>query len=125
MEQKAEYQTNETFDQWCIVEIMGRQVIAGRVTEQTIGGTAFIRVDVPVTDEQPAFTRFYGAGSIYAITPVSEEVVRIALNRFRPKSVNVYVPELNMLQASSNVDIEGGRHPGSVWEDDSDDDGGF
>jgi hypothetical protein len=86
-----------TFDQWCIVELMGRQVIAGRVTEQTIGGCAFLRVDVPETEKQPAFTRFYGQAAIYAMTPVSEEVARVSLRRFTPEPVNVYVPELRQL----------------------------
>lgn len=90
----------EAFDQWCIVEVMGRQVIAGRVTEQTIGGCAFIRVDVPASDSRPAFTRFYGASAIYAMTPVSEEAARVALRRFEPEPVSVYVPELRQLVAS-------------------------
>lgn len=32
-------QPDQTFDQWCIVEIFGHERIAGRVTEQRIGGT--------------------------------------------------------------------------------------
>lgn len=91
-----------TFDQWCIVELMGRQVIAGRVTEQIIGGTAYVRVDVPAVDEQPAFTRFYGSSAIYCMTPVSQEAAEIALKRFRPEPVNVYVPELRQLSAGSS-----------------------
>ena len=112
---------NQTFDQWCIVEIMGRQVIAGRVTEQVIGGTAFIRVDVPEVDDEPAFTRFYGSSAIYAMTPVSEEVARVALKRFRPEPVNVYVPELRQLTASTlDDDSIGDDEPqeDDEWESD-------
>jgi hypothetical protein len=90
---------NTKFDCWAIVEIMGRQVIAGRVTEAVIGGCAFIRVDVPEVDGQPAFTRFYGNAAIYAMTPVSEEAARVALRQFRPEPVTVYVPELRQLAA--------------------------
>ena len=36
------------FEQTCIVELMGHNMIAGKVTEQTIGGQGFVRVDVPV-----------------------------------------------------------------------------
>ncbi len=35
------------FDTWAVVEVMGHNTYAGRVTEQAIGGASFIRVDVP------------------------------------------------------------------------------
>jgi hypothetical protein len=62
------------FDTWCIVEILGRKVVAGRVTEQVIAGQGFIRVDVPAVNDQTGFTQLYGPGSIYAITPTTEEI---------------------------------------------------
>ena len=40
-------QPEKAFEQWAIVEIFGHQRIAGKVTEQTIGGCSFVRVDVP------------------------------------------------------------------------------
>ena len=72
----------ETFDQWCIVELFGHSRIAGRVTEQTIGGTAFVRVDVPDTGKNKGFTKFLGSGAIYAMTPVDEQTARIAAEAF-------------------------------------------
>lgn len=93
-------QSQATFSQWCIVELFGRQVIAGLVTEQVIGGCSFIRVDVPEINSTPAFTRFYGNGAIYAMTPVSEEVARLALKRVTPEPINIYIPELRQLQAT-------------------------
>lgn len=96
----------QSFDQWCIVELFGRQVIAGRVTEQVIGGCSFVRVDVPEIEDRPAFTRFYGQGAIYAMTPVSEEAARIALKRFQPEPVNVYVPDLRQLTSSEGCDYD-------------------
>lgn len=65
------------FTEWAIVEVMGHQTYAGFVQEQTIGGASFIRVDVPAVGEHQAFTKLLGSGSIYAITPVSEEVAKM------------------------------------------------
>ena len=53
---------NETFDQWCIVEVMGHQRYVGRVTEQVIAGTGFVRVDIPKTEETQAWTNLWASG---------------------------------------------------------------
>jgi len=83
-------ETTDKFDQWAIVELMGHQRIAGRVSEETIGGTSFLRVDVPKLEDLPAFTKFYGSSAIYAMTPVSEEVARATAMQIRERPVNVY-----------------------------------
>lgn len=62
------------FDQWCILEIMGHQRYAGRVTEQSIGGSSFLRIDIPATGGRNAFTKYFSAGSVYAITPVTKDI---------------------------------------------------
>lgn len=80
----------EKFDQWCIVELFGHNRICGRVTEQTLGGETFIRVDVPETPDTPAFTRLFGKGAIYAINPVSEEIARVAAGHCCATPVNEY-----------------------------------
>jgi hypothetical protein len=64
----------EKFDLWCMVELFGHSRIAGRCTEQNVAGSSMLRIDVPATKSQPAFTRFLSSGAIYAINPVSEEV---------------------------------------------------
>lgn len=76
-------QEPEKFDAFAIVEVMGHQVYAGRVTEQTIAGAAFIRVDTPAVDGLPAFSKLLGAGSIFAITPCDEEVALRAAASYR------------------------------------------
>lgn len=80
----------EKFDYWCIVEIMGHQRYAGRVTEQTVGGAAFVRVDVPESDGRPAFTKLFGAGSIYSISPVAEEIARAVAQELRREPMSIY-----------------------------------
>lgn len=70
----------ERLEMWALVELFGHQRIAGRVTEATIAGGTFLRVDVP-----DGATRFFGAAAIYSISPVSEEVARmIALHEKLP-----------------------------------------
>lgn len=78
---------NESFEQWCIVEIMGHQKFAGRVTEQVIGGSSFLRVDVPAVGDKQAFTKMFGANSIYCITPVDEETALAAAGSFRQQPI--------------------------------------
>ena len=59
---------------WAIVELFGHQKIIGVVSETTIAGGPFLRVDVPSVGDEKAFTRFYGHSAIYAISPLSEEI---------------------------------------------------
>ena len=66
----------EAFECFAIVEIMGHQKYAGRVSEQTIGGQAFVRVDVPDVEGQKGFTKLFGGGSIFCITPTTEEIAK-------------------------------------------------
>lgn len=79
--------TTEKFDLWCIVELFGHSKIAGRCTEQNIAGTNMLRVDVPATDGQPVFTRFFGSGAIYAINPVDEETARHVAEKLQVKPI--------------------------------------
>ncbi len=62
--------TVEKFEQWCVVEIMGHKKFAGFVTEQSVGGTSFVRIDVPEVAVAgrtlPAFTKLFGVGSRWA-----------------------------------------------------------
>lgn len=58
-----------------IVELFGHSRMAGKVTEQTIAGASFIRIDVPETTHHPKFTRFLNPSAVYAINPVIEEVM--------------------------------------------------
>jgi hypothetical protein len=83
--------TDEVFEFWSVVELLGRQMIAGRVTEQFIAGVGFVRVDVPEVGDIKPFTKFYSPKAIYAITPVEESLARSAASRMRARPVDVYV----------------------------------
>lgn len=96
----------KSFDQWCIVELFGHQRIAGRVTEQTIGGCAFVRVDVPSVQEIPSYTRLLGQGAIYAINPVTEEIAYAAAKSYRAVPISAYeIPELRALRSQSALPL--------------------
>lgn len=85
---------SEKFDCWALVEVMGHSRYAGRVTEQAVGGCNFVRVDVPAFEGHPAFTKLLGQSSIFAITPVTEQVARGMAQQFRNSPVSVYdLPE--------------------------------
>ena len=93
METESETQSLK-FDEWCILEIMGHQRYAGRVTEHTIAGQAFLRIDIPAVRDQVAFTKFFSASSVYAITPTTEELARGVATRVNNVPISVYdLPE--------------------------------
>lgn len=82
--------TESKFDLWCIVELFGHQKIAGRCTEQNIAGSNMLRVDVPETEKQPAFTRYFGGSAIYAINPVDEATARMYAQNLEAAPVNIW-----------------------------------
>lgn len=74
----------KSFDQWCVVEMMGHRKIAGRVSEEEIAGAAFLRIDIPGDEKRPAATQYYGASAVFSITPTTEEIATmVALDRYR------------------------------------------
>lgn len=118
---------NEKIDTWGVVEVLGRQTFAGRISEHTIGGAALLRVDVPAVVEkripamypcdrervlhgQPAFTRYIGLGSIYALTPCTEEVARKVAEQARKYPVDlVAMPQVDTLALTARDADELGR----------------
>jgi hypothetical protein len=92
--------TSETkipeFEGWAVVELMGHRRLAGYVREVSMYGTAMLRVDVPGDDPEKAHaTQYYGGGSIYAITPCTEEVARSLSKQTRetPAAIAFALPE--------------------------------
>jgi len=83
-------QATEPQDLWAIVELLGHQKMAGKLSEQVLGGSSFIRVDVPAFEGSPAFTRLLTDKSIYAINPVTEEVARHMAERIRAQPIQEY-----------------------------------
>jgi len=66
----------ESLEIYALVELFGHQRIAGKVSEQVIAGSGFVRVDVPATSKRAGYTRFFSPSAIYGITPVEQDVAQ-------------------------------------------------
>lgn len=97
----------QKFEAWGLLELFGHQRIAGKLSEETIGGCHFIRIDVPeipgfaprpdatITPGTPAYTRYFTQGAIYSMTPTSEAVARRMAASLRSVPVQAYdIPRL-------------------------------
>ena len=78
------------FQQWCILDIMGHQRFAGLVTEETVAGAAFLRIDIPATGKQVAFTKLFSPSSVYSITPTTEELATAMAASINNAPITVY-----------------------------------
>jgi hypothetical protein len=105
----------QPFDSWCLVEVFGHQKIAGRVTEETVGAAAMIRVDVPETGGGPAYTKYFGNAAIYSMTPTTEEIARAAAAQI--ERYNQPVPYAPVPAAQKQLPA-----PATVPPDDEDED---
>ncbi len=96
-------------DSWAVLELFGHTKVAGKVSEATLAGAGFIRVDVPeIDDDRPAFTRFYGPSAVYAMTPCDERVAHAAAGQLRTNPVTGYVPPGLLLEKSGDESEDNG-----------------
>lgn len=79
---------DKPFETYAVVELFGHQQIAGLVSEQTIAGQGFVRVDVPACADQEAFTRLFGTSAIYSIIPTTEEIAVAFARRNISRPIN-------------------------------------
>lgn len=83
---------------WALVDLFGHSQIAGFLSEDSIGGCSMIRVDVPPVDGMVGYTRWFGNGAIYSISPMDEKLVRAFISRFKPPPITAYMPEIRQLE---------------------------
>ncbi len=64
------------FEGWAILELMGHRRLAGRVSEASVAGAAFIRIDVPHPNDSTLLraTHFDSPTAVRAITPTTVEI---------------------------------------------------
>jgi len=76
--------------QWAIVDLFGHSRYAGRISEQELAGSSFVRIDIPETDSQPAFSKLFGAAAVYSITFVTETIARALAREYEIRPVETY-----------------------------------
>jgi hypothetical protein len=114
-------ETKSTFDEWALVELFGHARIVGKVTEATISGGAFIRVDVPDKDGNTVFTRFFGPGAIYSMSPIDRDTAIALAQRQSAEPVKQYeLPAPRLATPDPDEQVFTG-HP----DEEQDDDGVF
>ncbi len=112
---------NKSFKHWCIVELFGHAKIAGLCTEENIAGTNMLRVDVPETKQQPAFTRYFGSGAIYAINPVDEQTCAVIAESLNVAPVAIWQAESFIEKVNQNKALPPADEvQDAVFEDDED-----
>lgn len=104
---------------WSIVELMGHRRLAGRVREECLFGTVFLRLEVPSPQDEETFvTQFYGGSSVYAITPTTEAIARAVSRASQPAPVQRWeLPAAPATPERTDHDHDGDAAP---WRDDED-----
>lgn len=74
-------------EEWARVEVFGHRSHVGRVSEVERFGAKMLRIDVPTIDPAIFETHFYGGGSIFSMTPTTEEAARAWVARYAPRPV--------------------------------------
>lgn len=77
------------FEGWVILELMGHRRLAGYLREEALGGSSFLRIDVP-GDEGTVATQFYTGAAVYCITPTTEAIARKVAKGSRPEPVTAW-----------------------------------
>lgn len=66
-------------EKWALVELVGYQQFAGKVSDETISGKQYIRVEVPATKIHKAFDCKFSIESIHHITTLTQEKAEIII----------------------------------------------
>lgn len=132
------------FEGWAVLEIFGHQRYAGYVTTDAFGQAVLFRVDVPPLPERErttkcyeyvdgkgvppgstvkeaavqGYTKYFGPGAIYAMTPCSQEVAEKSVAQTVTRSVSIVQLALPAAQLAGAVEAD----PYDDQDDDDDQD---
>ena len=87
---------SQTFEEWAILELMGHRKLAGKVSESTIGGAPFIRIDIP-----GSATQFYNPSAVYCITPTTEDLATAFAKTNTPKPIEMWELTIPVIKHSN------------------------
>lgn len=138
------------FDGWAIVDVMGHQRYVGYVTTEAYGGAVLFRIEVPALEERervtvragyldgvlvPAgtrvkegavqgYTKLVGAGSIYTITPCTQEAALKAVEQAQPRPMTpIGLPTVAALPPADPERLTHDEADDYLGDEDEDDDG--
>ena len=103
----------ERIEIWAVLELMGHVKLAGKVSQEEMFGAKMGRIEIP-NGEGGFTTQFFGGGSVYRMTPVSEEVARAVAANHKPQPISPWELPKNLLAPPSRVSVE-------TWEQTMDD----
>lgn len=110
--------SDNVFDTWAILELMGHRRMAGYLTEVQVGGSSFIRIDLPAdlpgvenTESDFGATQLYSPSAVYCITPCTEDTARKVAVLNRPAPVQRWE-----LPAASSVDVRDAETVDDEWD---------
>lgn len=112
----------EKFEAWGIVELMGHQRVAGRLSEQPLGGGNLLRVDIPADKKDDPHgikfrTAFYGASAIYAVHITDEAAARQVATNIGTRPPFAY----ELSQAVARIAPSASVHDDAEYEDEQHD----
>lgn len=144
-------QPQSSFEGWAILEIFGHQRYAGYVTTQAFGQAVLFRVDVPLLGERErvtkhgeyasggyvppgatvkdeaiqGYTKFFGPGAIYAMTPCTQDAAEKALAAMQTRKVSlISLPPDAALPPASDSDEDELYNDAEPEEDDEEEEAG-
>lgn len=117
--------TEQKIQFWAIVQIMGHQTYAGEVSEYTLAGTSFLRVDIPPVNNIPGFTELFSTSSIYKISPVEQEIAIAAAANLQKTPISIFSIRTMVSERISKLTAGEGQEEDQDFEDDNDDDKPF
>lgn len=74
---------------WAVLELMGKVMTGGLVSEEVRFGATLGRVEIPQEDGT-FVTQLFGGSSVYRLTPCTEEIARYAAKRGNHEPVSTW-----------------------------------